>query len=149
MLLRPMWRISHLLSDGPLLGAVARPHHAVVNDVENVEIQVSQVVVHTRGKLLRRDGRLPRLVGRAPCPQLGDDHQVFRIRMERLLDYLVGDVRTVVVAGIDVVHACHDGLAKDGDGAVRVLGRSPYAGGQPVALRRSPCGLQSTKSFRT
>jgi hypothetical protein len=34
-----------------------------------------------------------------------DDHEILGIRMERLLDKLIGHVRSVVVAGINVVHA--------------------------------------------
>ena len=137
-LLRPMWRISplrlevgqhrHLLGDGPLRGAVARPHHAVVDDVERVQAQVAEVVVDAGGQFLGRDGRLPRLVGRAAAAELGDDHQPRRVRVQGLPDDLVGDVRAVEVGRVDMVHAGRDGLAKDGDGAVRIPGRPPHAG---------------------
>ena len=132
-LLRPMWRIDplapevgqhrHLLGDGPLLGAVARPHHAVVDDVERVQAQVAEVVVDAGGQVLGRNGRLPRLVGRAAGPELGDDHHPRRVRVQGLPDDLVGDVRAVEVGRVDMVHAGRDGLAEDLDGTVRVLGR--------------------------
>jgi hypothetical protein len=48
--------------------------------------------------------------------------------MQSLPDDLVGDVRPVKVAGVDMVHAGCDSLAEDGDGAVRVLGWPKYAG---------------------
>ena len=131
-LLRPMWRISplapevgqhgDLLGDGPLLGAVARPHHAVVDDVERVQAQVAEIVVDAGGQFLGRDGRLPRPVGRAAGPQLGDDDQPCGIGVQGLPDDLVGDVRAVEVAGVDVVDAGSDGFAQNGDGASGSLG---------------------------
>ena len=60
----------HLLGDGPLLGAVDRPHRAVVDDVERVQAQVAEVVVDAGGQVLGRDGRLPRPVGRPAAPSL-------------------------------------------------------------------------------
>jgi len=46
--------------------------------------------------------------------------------MQRLPDELIGDVRAVEIAGIDVVHArCH-GLTQDGDCARDIAGRTPY-----------------------
>ncbi len=39
----------HLLGDRPLLEAVARPHHAVVDDVERVQAQVAKVVMDAGG----------------------------------------------------------------------------------------------------
>ena len=51
-----------------------------------------------------------------------------RVRVQGLPDDLVGDVRAVEVGRVDMVHAGRDGLAEDGDGTVRVLGRPPHAG---------------------
>src|SRR4029077_5791303 len=52
--------------------------------------------------------------------------------MERLTDQLVGDVRLVVVAGVDVVHTGRDGFAQDGHRRLRIAGRPGYPGaGQP------------------
>lgn len=48
--------------------------------------------------------------------------------MQGLADDLVGDVGAVEVGGVDVVDAGRDGLAEDGYGTVRVLGRPPHAG---------------------
>jgi hypothetical protein len=48
--------------------------------------------------------------------------------MQGLPDNLVRDMRAVEIGGIDMVHARGDGRAQDGDGAVRILGRTPYAG---------------------
>ena len=48
--------------------------------------------------------------------------------MQRLADELVGDVRAVEVAGVDVVHAARDGLAQHGQCRVVILGRAEHAG---------------------
>ncbi len=48
--------------------------------------------------------------------------------MQGLPDDLVGDVRAVEVGRVDMIHAGRNGLAENGDGSVRVLGRPPHAG---------------------
>src|SRR5215469_2452684 len=68
----------------------------------------------------------PGLVGSPPGPHLGDDHQTLRVRMERLLDYLIGYMRSVEVAGIDVVHTGFNRLTQNSDGAVAIAWRSPH-----------------------
>ena len=119
----------HLLGDGPLLDAVARAHHAVVDDIERVQAQVTEVVVDAGDQVFRRDGQLPRLVGRPAGSELGDDHQPRRVRMQSLANYLVSDVRAVEV------RLCRYGSRRPRQprggrttALVRVLGRSPHAG---------------------
>ena len=104
----------HLLGDGSRLRAMARPHHAVVDDVERVQAQVAEVVVDAFCQVFGRDGRLPRLVVRAAGTELGDDHHPCRVRVQGLPDDLVGDVRSVEVGRVDMVHAGRDGGAEDG-----------------------------------
>src|SRR5258708_39563551 len=48
--------------------------------------------------------------------------------MQRLTDQLVGDVRAVVVAGVDVVHTGRDGLTQYGQCGLAIPGRPEYAG---------------------
>src|SRR5271165_6092340 len=43
-----------------------------------------------------------------------------------------GDVRAVEVGRVDMVYAGRDGLAEEGDGTVRVLGRPPHAGARQL-----------------
>src|SRR5258705_13957973 len=76
-----------------------------IDDVEGVEPEVTEVVVSAVDQLLARKGVNPGLVLTAARAQFGDDHEAWRIGMERLLDDLVGYVRTVEVAGVGVVHA--------------------------------------------
>ncbi len=51
-----------------------------------------------------------------------------RIRMQRFADQLVGDVRTIEIAGVDVVHAARDCLAQHGQRRAMILGRAEHAG---------------------
>ena len=48
--------------------------------------------------------------------------------MKRVLDNLIGHMRTVVVAGINMVHARVDGLAQNGNGGRDISGRPEDAG---------------------
>ena len=48
--------------------------------------------------------------------------------MQRFADELVGDVRAVEVAGVDVVDAARDGLAQHRERRVAILGRPEHAG---------------------
>ena len=79
--------------------------------------------------------RIPRRVRAAPRADLGDDRQIVRIRMKRLADDLVDDMRPVEVAGVDVVDAARDGLAQHGDRRVAILRRPEHAG--PGELHRA------------
>ena len=51
------------------------------------------------------------------------------------MDQSVGDVRAVVVAGVDVVHATRHRLAQHGECRVAILRRAEHAG---------PCELHGT-----
>src|SRR5262245_63811929 len=75
-------------------------------------------------QFLARKSRNPRLVGSAASAHLGDDHQTVRIRVERLLDNLIGHMRTIVIACVDVVHASFDGPSQDSDRAIKIAWRS-------------------------
>ena len=90
--------------------------------------EIAQVVVHRLGQLFGRERREPGSILAAPGADLGDDDEIVGIGVQRLADQLVGDVRAVVVAGVDVVDAARDGLAQHGQCRVAVLGRAEHAG---------------------
>ena len=46
--------------------------------------------------------------------------------MERLLNDLIGHMRTVKVAGIDMIHAGRNRLSQNGDRAINIARRSPH-----------------------
>ena len=58
---------------------------------------------------------------------LGHDHEVFGIGMKRLANELVGDVRAIVIVGVDVVDVQRDCLAKHGEGRAAILRRAKHA----------------------
>ncbi len=98
---------------------------AEVDDGEGVEAEVAEVVVDGAGELLCGDGGEPGGVAAAAGADLGDEEEVFGIGVESFLDELVGDVRAVEVAGVDVVDAEADGLAKHGKGGGVIARRTP------------------------
>ena len=138
-LLRPMWRIRpcRCSSASAVSGASIEPSagpwtsnmHAQVDDVEHVEAEVAQVVVHRAASAprARRPGSTRRPSPRR-APTLVTITRSSRIGMQRLADDLVGDVRAVEVAGVDVVDAARDRLAQHGERGVAVLRRPEHAG---------------------
>ena len=67
----------------------------------------------------------PGTIGAAAPTDFGHDHQIIGIRMQRLLNDLIGDMRTVEIAGIDVVHARRDSLAQNRDRTGNIAWRAP------------------------
>ena len=59
---------------------------------------------------------------------LGHEDEVVGVRVQRLADQLVGDVRAVVLGGVDVVDAGVDGPAQHGDRLVVVARWTHHAG---------------------
>jgi hypothetical protein len=103
-------------------------HDAQVDHVEGVQAEVAQIVVHGLGQLLRRERRTPRGIVAAQRADLGDDDEIVAIGVQRFADDLIGDVRAVEVAGVDVVHAGgHHGLAQDGQRDVTVFRLTEHA----------------------
>src|SRR6202007_2112495 len=94
-----------------------------IYNLERIEAQVAQVVMYGIDNLLARACVKPGTVGAAASADLGDDHQVIGIRMQRLLNNLIGDMRTVEIAGIDMVHARRHSLAQNRDRAWNIARR--------------------------
>src|SRR5580704_12714714 len=86
-----------------------------IHDVEGIEAQVAQIVMYGIDDLLARACVKPRTVGAAASADFGHDDQIIRIRMQRLLNDLIGHMRTVEISGIDMVHARIDSFAKNRD----------------------------------
>ena len=61
------------------------------------------------------------------APTLVTNHEVIGIGMKRLANELVGDVRAIEIAGVDMVDPARDRLAKYGEGRVAVVRRAEYA----------------------
>ena len=110
-------------------GSFRWPHDssdAQIDDIERVESEIAKIVVNAIDQFLARKSMNPGLVFATSSAYLGDDHQTVRIGMERLLDDLVGHMRTIKVAGIDMVHAGGDRLSQNGDRSVDIARRSPH-----------------------
>ncbi len=97
-------------------------HDAEVDDVERVQTQIAKVVVDGLRQLLDRESRVPGTIVATAGTYLGDDGYVFGVGVQGLLDDLVGDVRSVEVAGVDVVDSEFDGFAEDGERGIHVPG---------------------------
>ncbi|MNV78549.1 hypothetical protein D3C71_1720450 [compost metagenome] len=102
-------------------------HGAEVDHVEHVAPQVAQIVMHGARQHVGRESGIPRCVIAAHGADLGHDHEIVRIRRQRLADQQVGDVGAVEIAGVDVVDAGGHGLAQDRKRGVAILGRAEYA----------------------
>ena len=85
-------------------------HQPEIHDRELLEIECPQVVLDAATQL----GRF--VVGEdatsiiAAHADLRNDHQIGWVRMERIADQLVHDVRAVVLRSVDVVHSALDRL---------------------------------------
>jgi hypothetical protein len=68
---------------------------------------------------------IPGTIGAAARTDFRHDDQIIGIRVERLLNDLIGDMRTVKIAGVDVVDARRDSLAQNRDRTGNIAWRSP------------------------
>src|SRR6266481_3145195 len=98
---------------------------AEIHDLEGIEAQVAQIVVYGIDNLLPRTCVKPGTIGAAAATNFGHDHQIIVIRMQRLPNDLISYMRTVEIAGIDVVDARRDGLAKNRNRAGNIAWRPP------------------------
>ena len=96
-------------------------------------------------QFLARESVNPRLIRVAASANLGDDNEAIGIGMKCLLDDLIRHMRAVKVAGVDVINASRDGLAKNGECSIHVARRSPHLWTGQAASRHTPCGLRSSK----
>ena len=115
------WEIKLTSGEPPLLARVQ------VDDIERIRPQVSEVVVDGTREVRSGERGNPRCVRAAHRADLGHAHKVIGIGMKRLANELVGYVRAIVIAGVDVVHAPRDRLAKHAEGRVSILWRAEHA----------------------
>src|SRR5580658_3632057 len=109
-------------------GSFRRPRDSAnpkIDDIKPVEPEISKIVMDAIDQFPTRKSMNPRLVLATAGAHLGDDHKAIRIRMERLLDNLIGYMRTVKVAGIDMVHARRNCLSQNSNCTVNITGWSP------------------------
>src|SRR5258708_17835384 len=88
-----------------------------IHDLQRIEAQVAQIVVYGIDNLLARTCVKPGTIGAAAPTHFGHDDQIIRIQMQRLLHDLIGHMRTVEIAVIDMGRARIDSFAKNRDSA--------------------------------
>ena len=102
------------------------------------------------------EGMEPGPVFAAAGADFGNNHHVGRVGMKCLLDNLICHVRTVKVAGVDVVHARANRLSQNSDRCVNVPWRSPNFGAgklhgavaHSVQIRRGSHKFESAPKLR-
>src|SRR4029077_20019100 len=82
-----------------------KPADAKIDDVKIVETEIPEVVVSSIDQFLSPERGNPRFVGSSASTEFGHDDQAGGIGMQSTLDNLIGYMRAVIVAGVDVVHA--------------------------------------------
>src|SRR6266404_8087185 len=87
---------------------------------------MSEVVMYGIDQLLTRKGRKLGLVLTPTGAHLGDDHQVIRIGVKCLLNDLIGHMRTVKVAGIDMIDTGRNRFSQHSNRYANITRRSPY-----------------------
>ena len=86
-------------------------------------------------QFLRGEGRQPGGITAATGTDLGDERQIVAVRMKRLADQLVGDMRPVKIAGINVIHPSSHRSAEHIQRGIFVLWRTKHA--RPGKLHRA------------
>ncbi len=114
--------------DRPLRGMMGVEHAAKVDQFERIQPQIAQIVLHRLDQFVARKGRIPGSIRTAPRADLGDDDEIVGIGVQRFADQLIGEMRSVEVAGVDVVDAGGDGLPQHGEGRAAIFRRPEHAG---------------------
>jgi hypothetical protein len=99
-----------------------------LDEVDPVELQVPQRQLHLLLEVGGASHRVPLPRAGADQARLGADHQLLRVRVQRLGDDLLADEGAVGVGGVDEVDALLDGRADDAHGGVVVDRLAPDAG---------------------
>ncbi len=110
-LLLKLCQDAELRLDRTLGGVMHVEHASQIDDIEHIQAQITEIVVNRLGQFFGREGWDPRSILATPGANLSDDDQVVRKGMQRLADKLVGYVRAVEIAGINMVHFVRNGLA--------------------------------------
>src|ERR1700745_2573031 len=79
-------------------------------------------------ELQARKSRNPGLVRTSSSANLGDDDETSGVGMQRLADQLIRDMRTIEVAGVNVIYSSRDRLPQHGQCRVAIIGRPEHAG---------------------
>src|SRR5262249_6507472 len=100
---------------------------AQVDHIERIDVEIPEVVVDGAREVCRVARGNPRSVRPSHRADLGHDYKLIGIWMKRLANELIGDVRAIVITGVDVVDAQRDRLAEHGEGRITILRRAEHA----------------------
>src|SRR5262249_25099469 len=103
---------SDLLLDGTF-GWLGNSTDAQIHDVEAFHAEIAEIVLSAGEQILTGKCGYPRFVFTAAGTQFGYDDQVFWVRMEGFLDDLIGYMRAVKIAGVDMNYASGDRFTQD------------------------------------
>src|SRR5215510_13598527 len=78
-------------------------------------------------EFLPTKSRDPGLVRAATSANLGDNDQSLCVRVQRTADDLIGNMRAIEIAGVDMVHASSYCFAKHSNGRIGIARWSPHA----------------------
>src|SRR4029077_20017782 len=97
-----------------------------VDDIDPLHLEASQVRLDPGSQLVGALRGDPAALPVTRSADLGDQHQVLWVWMERSVDQLVGDVGTVILGGVDVVDAELDCPAQQREGRGPIARRSQH-----------------------
>jgi hypothetical protein len=89
-----------------------------------IEAEVPKVVVKPVDQFFARESGDPRFVRTSAGAQFAHNDQASRVGVKSTLDNLIGYVRAVIVACVDVVYAGGDRLAQNANRGIDVLWRT-------------------------
>src|SRR5439155_7993281 len=92
-----------------------------IDHIKGAEPEVCEVIINSFPELVRCERSRPISFRVSPRTDLGDDPQLLRIRMQCFFDQLIGDMRPIEVAGVDVIDSEPNDLAQDCDRAVVIF----------------------------
>ena len=99
-------------------------HAAQIDGVEHIKFEAAKVVMDRCDQLIGLECREPRTTVPTNGTYFADDHQIVRIGIQRIANQFVGNVGTVIIAGIDVIDPAFDRCAQDRKCLGSILGRS-------------------------
>jgi hypothetical protein len=127
-----MWPTFPLVSQALQLAHLVGERHGRVDAVELEQVdalkaQVAEAELGLLPQVLRAADRRRQVRALTCEPDLGGDDQAIGVRVQRLLDDLLGHEGAVGVGGVDEVHAKLDGTAQHAHRLGRVLRVTPDA----------------------
>ena len=117
-------------------------HTAQVDHFYSVEAKITQVIFYRARQFFGAKRRQPVGFVIPTRPNFSHDAQIGRIRVQRFFDYLVSDMRTIEVAGVDMINTSRHGVTKHLNRLRFVSRRPEHAGAGQLH-----CAIAKTTNF--